>query len=159
MLPASMHLSHRLVHIIDNRMGFSWTSPLSPRPYWLDDLPVTRLHKINHNKITLKFLRWPKWKTALDVLMPTTMARIVNSLQNNVQVWLPKQVRFQFSSERWQWWGSSNIVRKIVPEYRTSWSKRAFPDGCKIPDGPKLTGWLLPKTAPRWNVSDASQHR
>jgi len=26
-------------------MGFSWTSPLSPRPYWLNDLPV-RLHKV-----------------------------------------------------------------------------------------------------------------
>jgi len=28
-------------------MGFSFTSPLCPRPYWLDDLPV-RLHKIYH---------------------------------------------------------------------------------------------------------------
>ena len=29
------------------RWAFSWTSPLSPRPYWLDCLPV-RLHKVNH---------------------------------------------------------------------------------------------------------------
>ena len=36
-----------LVNIRDNRMGFSWTSLLSPRPYWLDDLPV-RLHKVYH---------------------------------------------------------------------------------------------------------------
>jgi len=32
---------------ISRTMGwaFSWTSPLSPRHYWLDDLPV-RLHKV-----------------------------------------------------------------------------------------------------------------
>jgi len=47
------------------------------------------------------------------------MARIVNRLQNNIRIWLPKQVCFQFSLERWQWWGSSNIVWKTVPE---SWT-------------------------------------
>jgi len=36
----------RLVCIRDNRMGFFMDySPLSPRTYWLDDLPV-RLHKV-----------------------------------------------------------------------------------------------------------------
>jgi len=26
----------RLVYVMDNGIGFSWTSLLSPRPYWLD---------------------------------------------------------------------------------------------------------------------------
>ena len=38
----------RLVNIRDNQMGFFMDySPLIPRPYWLDDLPV-RLHKVYH---------------------------------------------------------------------------------------------------------------
>jgi len=47
MLLASMHSSRLVVYIRDNRMGYLWTSPLNPRPYWLDDLPV-RLHAVNH---------------------------------------------------------------------------------------------------------------
>ena len=28
--------------------AFSWTSPLSPRPYWLVGYLPVRLHKVNH---------------------------------------------------------------------------------------------------------------
>jgi len=82
------------------------------------------------------------------------MARIVSRLQNNVRIWLPKQVCFQFSSECWQWWSSSNIVRKIVSESRTSWSKRAFSDGCKTwRTDHELTGWRRPKeSVTLWSV-------
>jgi len=87
------------------------------------------------------------------------MARIVNRLQKNVRIWLPKQECFQFSSERWQWWGSSNIARNIVPESPASRSKRAFPDGCKAwRSAQELTVWRRPKSATRRNVSNPSQH-
>jgi len=44
--PSINAFKSRLVYIRDNRMGyFVDYSPLSPRPYWLDDLPV-RLRKV-----------------------------------------------------------------------------------------------------------------
>jgi len=45
--PSISAFKSRLVYIRDNRMGFFMDcSPLSPRPYWSDDLPVT-LHEVN----------------------------------------------------------------------------------------------------------------
>jgi len=43
---ASTHSSQDLSVLGTAGWAFSSTSPLSPRPYWLDDLPV-RLHKGN----------------------------------------------------------------------------------------------------------------